>query len=229
LSTLPAPWSEVSRDFIENRHAERVSNKAQYCSVVRTGIGQTIMVLGGEVDAGRSTSGFLLIKWSFQADRLAVVWDSKPMVKGERTNWVELKTSAQINDERGMANFDKKLMKYWIQSFLLGVPKIVVGFRSQDGILTKIENIATESIPATAAKRGVKSWNANMCINFASGFLEFLKRTINDEGVWRIRRTSQSGAIEVFRVEETGHGNIIPDEFINWRIKLGLRRSDERQ
>jgi len=28
----------------------------------------------------------------------------------------------------------------------------------------------------------------------------------------------------VFRVEETGHGDILSDEFINWRIKLALNR-----
>ena len=42
----------MSRDSIENRENEPVSNKAQYCSVVRTGIGKTILCLGGEVDAG---------------------------------------------------------------------------------------------------------------------------------------------------------------------------------
>lgn len=94
------------------------------------------------------------------------------MVPGAPTNWVELKTSASIRDDRDMANFERKLMKFWIQSFLLGVPKIIVGFRSQDGILEKLEEIKTEGIPVTAAQRGVKTWNANMCINFGAGVLE---------------------------------------------------------
>lgn len=51
LSTLPAPWGETSREYIENRENEVVNNEAQYCSVVRTGIGQTVLCLGGEVDA----------------------------------------------------------------------------------------------------------------------------------------------------------------------------------
>jgi RAT1-interacting protein len=100
------------------------------------------------------------------------VWDSKPAQKGAPINWVELKTSAEIRDERGMQNFERKLMKFWIQSFLLGVPKIIVGFRSQAGILTKLEEIQTASIPDTAKKRGVRSWDADMCINFASAFLD---------------------------------------------------------
>ncbi|TGJ86512.1 hypothetical protein E0Z10_g2222 [Xylaria hypoxylon] len=204
LSCLPQPWGEVSREYIENRDEHIVSNKAQYCSVVRTGIGKTVLCLGGEVDA---------------------IWDSKPTQKGAPINWIELKTSAEIRDDRGMNNFERKLMKFWIQSFLLGVPKIVVGFRSQGGILTKLEEIQTASIPETAAKRGVRSWNANMCINFASAFLDWLKTTINDEGVWKIRRRAGSSAIEVFKVEEVGHGSILTEEFINWRIKLSLRNN----
>ncbi|KAI4868311.1 RAI1-domain-containing protein [Hypoxylon rubiginosum] len=205
LSCLPRPWGEVTRDFIEHRDNEIVSNKAQYCSVVRTGIGKTTLCLGGEVDA---------------------IWDSKPTHKGAPINWIELKTSVEIRDDRSMQNFERKLMKFWIQSFLLGVPKIIVGFRSQQGILTKLEEIQTAQIPETAAKRGVRSWNANTCINFASAFLEWLRNTIDDEGVWRIQRRHRSGIIEVFKVEEVGHGSILTDEFINWRIKLSLNSGD---
>jgi RAT1-interacting protein len=46
--------------------------------------------------------------------------------------------------------------------------------------------------------------------------------TITEDGVWRIRRKERSPIIEVFRIEETGHGDILSDEFINWRIKLAL-------
>ena len=54
LSLIPRPWGETSRELIENRETEIVNNHAQYCSVVRTGIGKTKMILGGEVDAGQS-------------------------------------------------------------------------------------------------------------------------------------------------------------------------------
>jgi RAT1-interacting protein len=49
---MPAPWGETSREYIENRENEIVNNHAQYCSVVKTGIGNTAIILGGEVDAG---------------------------------------------------------------------------------------------------------------------------------------------------------------------------------
>jgi RAT1-interacting protein len=52
--------------------------------------------------------------------------------------------------------------------------------------------------------------------------ISVLKGTITSDGVWRIRRRERSPVIEVFRMEEAGHGDILSDEFINWRIKLAL-------
>lgn len=100
------------------------------------------------------------------------IWDSKPTDPNSPINWVELKTSADIRNDRDMVTFERKLMKFWIQSFLLGVPKIIVGFRTPDGILKRIEEIDTASIPNTVKRRGQGTWDGNMCINFASGLLE---------------------------------------------------------
>ncbi|KAK1504924.1 hypothetical protein CABS01_08702 [Colletotrichum abscissum] len=202
LATLPNTWGETPREYIESRDVEVVNNKAQYCSVVRTGIGQTVICIGGEVDA---------------------VWDSKPQKQGAPTNWVELKTSLAIRDDRDVDNFHRKLMKFWIQSFLLGVPKIIVGFRNRHGTLTDVEEIETEKIPDTVLRRGKATWNGDMCVNFAAEFLVWLRQTINDDGVWRIRRRAGEPTIEVFKVDEAGHGELLTDDFINWRIKLSMK------
>lgn len=59
--------------------------------------------------------------------------------------------------------------------------------------------------------------------------MSVIKAKISEEGVWRIRRVEKSPVIEVFRVEETGHGDILSDEFINWRIKLALSEKDPHE
>lgn len=46
-------WDATSRDYIESREDQIVDNHAQYCSVVRTGMGAVKMIIGGEVDAGK--------------------------------------------------------------------------------------------------------------------------------------------------------------------------------
>ncbi|OAL67925.1 hypothetical protein A7C99_1057 [Trichophyton rubrum] len=195
VSILSEPWDAVSRETIEARESDVVNNNPQYCSLVRTGIGNIRMLLAGEVDA---------------------VWDCKPDKKDDPINWVELKTSATIRHANDAIYFERKLLKFWVQSFLLGVPKIIVGRRDQDGYLLTIEEYTTDEIPSIP-KRGANTWDANTCINFASQFLTWLKTIVNSEGVWKIRKAAKSGQIEVLKTQETGHGNILTPEFVEWR------------
>lgn len=99
------------------------------------------------------------------------VWDTKPPTASTPINWVELKTSASIENDRDQLKYERKLLKFWIQSFLLGVPKIIVGFRSKHGILQRLEELQTASIPGMV-KRGKGVWDGNICINFTAAFLE---------------------------------------------------------
>ena len=71
-----------------------------------------------------------------------------------------------------MQKYERKLLKFWIQSFLLGVPKIIVGFRSKDGILERLEELETSAIPGMVKNKGKGSWDGNVCVGFAAGFLE---------------------------------------------------------
>ncbi|KAJ5966065.1 decapping endonuclease targeting mRNA [Penicillium waksmanii] len=196
LSVLHKPWDPTTRAEIEGRQDEVVNNSAQYCSVVKTGMGNVRMILGGEVDA---------------------VWDCKPERKEDPIHWVELKTSAEIRNDRDMLKYERKLLKFWAQSFLLGVPTIIVGFRDQDGIVRRLEELDTASIPGKVKKLGRGSWDGNICINFAAQFLEWLKHTIQQDGTWRIRKQEKSSVIEVFKVEESGHGDILSPAFRDWR------------
>ncbi|KAL8869619.1 MAG: hypothetical protein Q9174_004138 [Haloplaca sp. 1 TL-2023] len=208
LSLLPAPWDETSRDFIESRESHVVNNHSQYCSVVKTSIGKSKLVLGGEVDA---------------------VWDSKPSVTSTETiNWVELKTAATPHSDRDILKYERKLLKFWIQSFLLGVPKIIVGFRSKDGVLESLEELQTESLPRMVKQKGKGTWDGNVCINFTAGFLDWLKHTIPDDGgVWRIRKREKAPVIEVSKLEGSGNGDIMSREFLEWRSGPILKDADE--
>lgn len=145
-----------------------------------------------------------------------------------------------------MVKYERKLLKFWAQSFLLGVPKIIVGFRDQQGIVHRLEELETAAIPGKVKKLGRGTWDGNICINFAATFLECaytfdfacpnynsrrkketgskltvagLKTTIQEEGTWRIRKREKSSLIEVFKVEESGTGDIISPAFSAWRSK----------
>ena len=101
-----------------------------------------------------------------------IVWDCKPENKDEPINWIELKTSAEIDNDKDVLKYERKLLKFWIQSFLLGVPKIIVGFRDRNGILQRLEEMETKNIPGLVKKRGKDTWDGNLCINFTASFLE---------------------------------------------------------
>lgn len=197
LSLLPEHWSTTSREYIEAREDQVVSNYAQYCSIVRTGFGKLKMILAGEVDA---------------------VMDFKSDDPTVSTNWVELKTTAEVTSDKDQVKLERKLLKFWAQSFLLGVPKIIVGFRTQQGILQRLEEMDTQSIPEKVRLQGKNMWNGDACIAFTSAFLGWLKQIITTEGLWRIRKRTNVPVLEVFKVEETGTGDILSKSFVNWRL-----------
>lgn len=119
-----------------------------------------------------------------------LVWDALPEPSDPappRINYVELKTSAEMSahDKGAASRFERKLLKFWIQSFLLGVPRIVVGFRTDDmqGRLLRLQEFATTAIPKMVREQGNKSWDSAVCINFAADFLQctFWRSSIQSE------------------------------------------------
>ncbi|KAJ9603382.1 decapping endonuclease targeting mRNA [Cladophialophora chaetospira] len=196
VSLMPAPWSETSREYIESREDEVVSNYAQYCSIVRTGFGKVKMILGGEVDA---------------------VMAFKPEDKSKPIDWVELKTTAVVTNDKEQTKYERKLLKFWAQSFLLGVPRIVVGYRSQQGYLEHLEELDVQTIPDKVKMKGKGLWDGQTCISFAASFLEWLKDVITSDGVWQIRKREKVPVLEVFKLEESGHGDILSPSFVEWR------------
>lgn len=81
------------------------------------------------------------------------------------------------------------------------------------------------AIPNTVKQVGVFKWDGNACVSIAGKFLDFLKSTVVSEGVWRIRRTGagQAARIEVFKIKDTGTGQVLSRRFIEWREELAAK------
>ncbi|KII85063.1 hypothetical protein PLICRDRAFT_45175 [Plicaturopsis crispa FD-325 SS-3] len=103
-----------------------VDTRTQWCALVKTRLGGERLVLAGEVDCVRD-------KFTGQPD-----------------TFVELKTSLVIRGPQDAARFEKKLLKFYFQSFLLGVPEIIVGFRTPAGALTTTQSFRTLQLPRIA-------------------------------------------------------------------------------
>jgi RAT1-interacting protein len=201
-ATINQPWSQTSREEIETRLKRPVNNIEQYCSVVKTGIGNLRIVLGGEVDC---------------------VKDYKP-TDGRNTlpHYLELKTSSTIRSDFDARKFENKIFKAWAQSFLLGVPTIIYGFRDKNGIVRSLEEFKTEEIPAIVKKSDLtpsnQKWNGMDAIGFYAAILDWIKNTVGtDENVkWRLQYHRNSEEVQLFRLP--GGEDFLLDEFRQWRL-----------
>ncbi|KAK7482520.1 hypothetical protein BaRGS_00026231 [Batillaria attramentaria] len=170
-----------------------VNNNEGFCSVVRTRLESHSLVYGGEVDA----------------------WD--PAIRGDG-KYLELKTSRIMQSHRQEQNFKRfKLIKWWAQSFLLGISKIVCGFRDDDGIVHSLQDYQTQQIPSMI-KDLHNPWHPNVCFNFLEQFLGFLKHTVTDDDpqlvhllTWKPR-----GDVQCQRLERGSEYTFIPRWFVDW-------------
>lgn len=215
LALLPTPPSETPQSVIDARPRAPVSNYAQHCSIVRTSFGPHTLLLGGEVD------GLSAPKPAPSSSSS----DPSPPIP-----WIELKTAEALPPRpahRDLLKFERKLLKFWAQSFLLGVPRVIIGWRDKMGILTGVQELETASIPGMV-RRGTGCWDGNVCINFAAGFLGWLRGVVREEGaVYRVRLGKKEGVVEVVRVGEGEGEGIVSEEWKAWREELRKRESTE--
>jgi hypothetical protein len=126
-----------------------------YCSVATTEIGGLRLILAGEVDC----------------------YSAEPAAD----NYMELKTSKIFSRDNVHAreNFEKnKLLKYWAQSYTVGVPRVVVGFRTDNGIVKKVQRFYTTQIPRMVQGREDEMWDARICLGFAYRVLAWISHVV---------------------------------------------------
>lgn len=130
LSTMTKPPHEVSKGDpeLQERLTGSANTNVQYCIVVKTRLGNNSIMMGAEVDCCRDVK---------PTDPLA-----------QPSNYIELKTSRIIESDRNQYSFDRyKLLKFWAQSFLVGVPRVMCGFRDDEGQIVKVVQYKTLEIP----------------------------------------------------------------------------------
>jgi RAT1-interacting protein len=65
---------------------------------------------------------------------------------------------------------NRKLLKFYFQSFLLGVPEIVVGFRSPRGEVQTLQTFRTLEIPRLVRGKP-DAWDPSVCLAWGNMFL----------------------------------------------------------
>jgi len=131
-----------------------VNNNEGYCRVVKSKLNEHSLIFAGEVDC-------------FDECR-------------QPPAYVELKTSRDYGrNQRLRDNFVKfKLLKFWAQSFLLGIPRITCGFRDDEGLVGRLEDFETLKIPHLA-RQVQDGWSGDVCLKFMSSFLKEVKLRVS--------------------------------------------------
>ncbi|XP_048512941.1 decapping and exoribonuclease protein-like [Athalia rosae] len=132
----------------------------------------------------------------------------------ENIKLVELKTKKIMHLPKQHHLFRKtNLMKWWCQSFLVGIENVLCGFRDDNGFVRKITSFNVAEMPIMS--KGL--WDASTCINFGNDFLRFVKSVVKedyDKNVYKFEwAPGRNVQVEVFPGE--CEYSVLPQWFIN--------------
>eukprot|EP00794_Sanderia_malayensis_P008806 gene8806-9747_t len=181
----------------ENAGKCGLNNSEAFCSVVRSRLNKHSVVIGAEVDCCELQNG----KYKAPA------------------SYIELKTSRIMEFHRQRRNFSMfKLKKFWAQSYLAGVPKIICGMRDDDGIVKSLDTYKTLDIPNIANSNNA-TWSAAVCMNFLDLFLQWVKEMVVKDNPHVVYAFKFEEPFKTVSVEELGSGSskemILPDWFLS--------------
>ncbi|XP_045884839.1 decapping and exoribonuclease protein [Micropterus dolomieu] len=136
-----------------------VNTNEAFCTVVQTRLEDHRLLFSGEVDCR----------------------DKDPNAPAPPACYVELKTSAEICTPKQRSNLHRfKLLKWWAQSFLPGVPRVVAGFRDHEGVVVAVETFPISKI-SHLIKNEHNCWKPTVCMNFCCDFLSFVKSVATED------------------------------------------------
>ncbi|KAJ2370636.1 decapping endonuclease targeting mRNA [Coemansia sp. RSA 2611] len=145
---------------LQARESAIVNTNSEYCSVFRTQLGPHALILGAEVDCV----------------------DGEKLDEFPARGYRELKTSRVLDSDRAQHSFERyKLLKCWAQSFIAGIPRVTIGFRDDEGYLREVRDIRTQDMPRIVRNKP-RMWEANVCMNFATQILQFLRYWVSEQG-----------------------------------------------
>ncbi|KAI3660514.1 hypothetical protein MP638_000971 [Amoeboaphelidium occidentale] len=193
ISTVPVHPSAVGPKHLQERLEQTVNNHSEYGSVLKTKIGRNSVIIGAEVDC---------------------TLDNKVPNDPGRF-YAELKTSKIILSQKDERSFEKyKLLKFYFQSFLAAVPKIIVGFRDDDGYVRSTQQFDTLKIPRLVREKGY--WDPNVGLTFCNDLLDLLKENVKEEMVaYRLSFDAPFTEVILQRAEDVSIDNILPEWFKN--------------
>ncbi|KAK6783017.1 hypothetical protein RDI58_020813 [Solanum bulbocastanum] len=153
-----------------------VDANVEYCAVVKTKLGAHRVLMGAEMDCCDSTDDgrrfYVELKTSRELEyHTEEKYEREKLLKF----WV---LTMETHLSCSLADSFMHLMRIYIQSFLAGVPYIVVGFRDDAGRLVRTERLRTKDITHRVKMKNY--WQGGVCLAFADEVLCWLYGTVKE-------------------------------------------------
>lgn len=160
--------------LITNENFLTVNTNQQWVAVVKSNLNGYRLVLGGEVDAIDQHQFQLLSQnpSNFYTQNISP------------DHFVEIKTCINPVSDRDFFNLYRfKLLKYWLQSYLLGTPKIHVGLRDRNGTVCGTKNYKTINIPSIVEQQGKPAtrWSSNTCLENGTRIIRMILNKLQSD------------------------------------------------
>lgn len=127
-----------------------------YVNIYKTKFENKVLLYGAEVDCYKKTKD----------------------EDNDKKEFLELKVCNLLKSKKNIINFEKyKLLKIFIQSYLVNIKNIFIGFRNNNNFkLEKYQNIKTLNIPHLSSKY----WNYKISLKFLDLILTFILNKFNN-------------------------------------------------
>lgn len=170
-----------------------VNTNEAFCTVIRSRLGTHSLLFSGEVDCT----------------------DPRSPSPNPPACYVELKTSKVMHSPAQRRNFYRhKIIKWWAQSFLPGVSRIVAGYRGPDGTVVGMETFETMKI-FQLIRGDPGCWKPAVCMNFCAAFLAFVKQVVTEDNPKLVHLFSwEPGHPISFTVQQNSNYTFLPDWYV---------------
>lgn len=166
---------------------EPVNANSEFCSIARLRIGNHRILLSSEIDC---TGGDAM--------------NTENALK----SYIELKTMRVARSDRELCSMYRyRFPKYWLQSYLAGVPTIALGLRTDSGELVGVKRLETQRLPREAREffnqsRQPGYWDPFLSINFIDVLLGSIQRVCCEHptATVSVRYDPHQGLVQAFRL-----------------------------
>ena len=160
----------------------------QFCCVFKSRLNAHSLIISAEIDCVKNRN------------------ETKQSL--ENMNFYEVKTCSHYCSFEKVAR--TKMIKWWAQCSLVGVEKIVCGYRNKHLIVDNIHEYSLGYI----LNKGKRYWSSDVCFNFLDKFLTFLKDCLSEENVLYSFYCTPKCEIRC-RKEKTTKCEILPEWYKN--------------